>query len=31
MNAPVTPIEQLHLELPELDWITDPGRIERLS
>jgi len=31
MNAPVTPIEQLQLELPELDWITDPGRIERLS
>ena len=25
------PIEQLRLDLPELDWITDPGRIERLS
>lgn len=31
MNAPMTPIERLHLELPELDWITDPGRIARLS
>ncbi|MFT4268115.1 MAG: FAD-binding oxidoreductase [Xenophilus sp.] len=31
MNAPVCAIEQLHQELPELDWITDPGRIERLS
>jgi FAD/FMN-containing dehydrogenase len=31
MNAPVSAIEQLHLELPELDWITDPGRIARLS
>ncbi|SEB01992.1 FAD-binding oxidoreductase [Variovorax sp. YR216] len=31
MNAPVSPIERLHLELPELDWITDPGRIARLS
>ncbi|MDM0032533.1 FAD-binding oxidoreductase [Variovorax sp. J22P271] len=31
MNAPMTSIERLHLELPELDWITDPGRIARLS
>ncbi|MDM0077900.1 FAD-binding oxidoreductase [Variovorax sp. J2P1-59] len=31
MNAPVSAIERLHLELPELDWITDPGRIARLS
>ncbi len=31
MNAPVSTIEQLQLELPELDWITDPGRIARLS
>src|SRR5438046_1248399 len=33
MNAHVltNPIEQLRLDLPELDWITDPGRIERLS
>lgn len=31
MNAPMTPIERLHLELPGLDWITDPGRIARLS
>jgi FAD/FMN-containing dehydrogenase len=31
MNAPMTPIERLHLELPDLDWITDPNRIARLS
>ncbi|WP_038211972.1 FAD-binding oxidoreductase [Xenophilus azovorans] len=31
MNAPVSAIERLQLELPELDWITDPNRIERLS
>jgi FAD/FMN-containing dehydrogenase len=33
MNAIVvnTPIEQLQSELPDIDWITDPGRIERLS
>jgi len=31
MNAPASAIEQLHLELPELDWITDPSRIARLS
>jgi FAD/FMN-containing dehydrogenase len=27
----MTAIERLHLELPELDWITDPSRIARLS
>lgn len=27
----MTSIERLHLELPELDWITDPSRIARLS
>ncbi|MFZ3116750.1 MAG: FAD-binding protein, partial [Variovorax sp.] len=31
MNAPVSPIEQLQLELPDLDWINDPGRVARLS
>ncbi len=31
MNAPVTAIKRLQFELPELDWITDPGRIARLS
>jgi FAD/FMN-containing dehydrogenase len=31
MNAPVSAIEQLHLELPDLDWITDPNRVARLS
>ncbi len=31
MNAPVHPIEQLHAELPDLDWVTDEGRIARLS
>jgi len=31
VNAPVSAVERLHLELPELDWITDPNRIERLS
>ena len=31
MNAPLSPIEQLQLELPELDWITDASRIARLS
>jgi len=31
MNAPASAIERLHLELPELDWITDLGRIARLS
>ncbi|MDM0042858.1 FAD-binding oxidoreductase [Variovorax dokdonensis] len=31
MNAPLSPIEQLQLELPDLDWITDASRIARLS
>ncbi|MDB5829388.1 MAG: FAD-binding protein [Variovorax sp.] len=31
MNAPVSAIEQLQLELPDLDWITDASRIARLS
>ncbi len=31
MNAPVHPIEQLHAELADLDWVTDEGRIARLS
>jgi len=31
VNAPVSAIERLQFELPELDWITDPNRIERLS
>jgi FAD/FMN-containing dehydrogenase len=31
MNAPVSAIEQLLLELPDLDWITDEGRVTRLS
>src|SRR5689334_13016828 len=33
MNAIVMreAIEQLQLGLPDLDWITDPGRVERLS
>jgi FAD/FMN-containing dehydrogenase len=31
MNAPVHPIEQLHAELSDLDWVTDEGRITRLS
>ena len=31
MNAPLHPIERLHAELPDLDWITDEGRIQRLS
>ncbi|MES2533624.1 MAG: FAD-binding oxidoreductase [Pseudomonadota bacterium] len=31
MNAPASTIEQLQLELPDLDWITDAGRIARLS
>ncbi|PNG53974.1 FAD-binding oxidoreductase [Variovorax sp. B4] len=31
MNAPASAVEQLHLELPELDWITDESRIARLS
>ncbi|MGJ7496878.1 FAD-binding oxidoreductase [Variovorax sp. RT4R15] len=31
MNAPATAIEQLLLELPDLDWITDESRVARLS
>ena len=31
MNAPTHPIEQLHAELGDLDWVTDEGRIARLS
>jgi FAD/FMN-containing dehydrogenase len=31
MNAPVHPIELLHAELSDLDWVTDEGRIARLS
>lgn len=31
VNAPASAIEQLQLGLPELDWITDPNRIQRLS
>ena len=31
MNAPTHPTEQLHAELPDLDWVTDEGRIARLS
>lgn len=31
MNAPIHPIEQLHVALPDLDWITDGNRIARLS
>lgn len=31
MNAPIHPIEQLHVALPDLDWVTEPPRIARLS
>lgn len=31
VNAPVHPIEQLHAELGDLDWVTDESRIARLS
>ncbi|MBU1358669.1 MAG: FAD-binding oxidoreductase [Gammaproteobacteria bacterium] len=31
MNAPVSAVEQLLLELPDLDWITDESRVARLS
>ena len=31
MNALISAIEQLQLELPELDWITDESRVTRLS
>lgn len=31
MNAPISSIEQLHVALPDLDWVTDSNRIARLS
>ena len=31
MNARIHPIEQLHIALPDLDWVTDAPRVERLS
>jgi len=31
MNAPVSAIERLLFELPDLDWITDESRVARLS
>ncbi|MGA0571448.1 FAD-binding oxidoreductase [Variovorax sp. VNK109] len=31
MNAPASPIEQLHMSLPDIDWITDTPRVTRLS
>lgn len=31
MNARIHPIEQLHVALPDLDWVTDTPRIARLS
>jgi FAD/FMN-containing dehydrogenase len=31
VNAPAHPIEQLQIALPDLDWVTDAGRINRLS
>ncbi|RYF38721.1 MAG: FAD-binding oxidoreductase [Comamonadaceae bacterium] len=31
MNAATHPIEQLHAELSDLDWVTDESRIARLS
>jgi FAD/FMN-containing dehydrogenase len=31
MNAPLSPIEQIQHELPDLDWITDANRVTRLS
>lgn len=31
MNARIHPIEQLHVALPDLDWVTDSSRIARLS
>jgi FAD/FMN-containing dehydrogenase len=31
LNAPAHPIEQLHAELADLDWVTDESRIARLS
>ena len=31
MNAPLSSIEQLQHALPDLDWVTDPARIAKLS
>lgn len=31
MNAPIHRIEQLHVALPDLDWVTESPRIARLS
>jgi FAD/FMN-containing dehydrogenase len=31
MNAPIHPIEQLHVALPDLDWVTETPRVQRLS
>src|SRR5689334_1099438 len=31
MNAAIHPIEQLHVALPDLDWVTETPRIHRLS
>jgi FAD/FMN-containing dehydrogenase len=31
MNAPASPSSNCTLELPDLDWITDEGRVARLS
>lgn len=31
MNARIHPIEQLHVALPDLDWVTDTSRVARLS
>ncbi|HYE39052.1 MAG TPA: FAD-binding protein, partial [Ramlibacter sp.] len=31
MNAPIHPTEQLHVALPDLDWVTESPRIARLS
>lgn len=31
MNAPIHPIERLHVALPDLDWVRETPRIARLS
>lgn len=31
MNAPAHSMEQLHVALPDLDWVTDSARVARLS
>lgn len=31
MNTSLSAVERLQLELPELDWVTDPARVGRLS